>query len=178
MYRYYVVLCTADTMQVPIKTTVPYANGNLPFSAGCPQFFGGGGNNVGQTLIDEVSQESRGTLQFVSRSEPLAFHQGQAQGQQMRFYISKSVAGQALRWQATGVAWDPDPPPPNDREMDRIVEVRRADFLADDLLDDDAILNKLRLLTGTLAAPNWAEFRQSETAKAFVKFIRDKWPQG
>lgn len=170
--KYYVVLCDGAVqtteMTFPVKATHNEYDGQEQFAGGYPAMFGGTdkGGGVSPTLITEVAEESRRTLQA---AQPFNhYFTGQAPHQDLSFYWT-------VNWGSTGTPWGA----PNDRdegEMARVATVSLELFSDED--PPDTVLEKLIDASGaTGGTPQQRDqFFQSETAAAFVQFVYDNVP--
>jgi len=166
MPKYYIMLVNRAQHQmiVPVKALLNPYNGQPAFCAGMPQFFGGTDTTdrpPAQVLEEEITQESRRTLELTSGSPPQFYTQGN-----MFFYW----AGED-RWVHTGTPWGPAHG--NDEaEMDRLVNVNLAAFNTH--MDDNAIIAQLVTQTQSTHAPaqGVADFNASATRPAFIALIR------
>jgi hypothetical protein len=154
-------------MTIPVKAVRNEYDGTEQFAGGYPAVFGGtdqGGADA--TLVAEVRQESRGTLDTAGPFTQ--YFGGQPPYDDLYFYWTTA-------WRRTGQAWRP----PNDRnegEMASIATVSIDDFSSLD--PPDTVLAKLIRLTG---APGGSDaqrqqFLGSETAAALVQFVYDNLP--
>lgn len=190
----YVILCNENQFVCPIKAlNSPYPRGGRAYLGGQPNFFGGAQNRGESTfaaLRREVDEESARTCALTSYVNQAAFR-----GQ----FLRGAVMVEANFYYSVG--WNHMRPWPDARELGRlaaqyremccVVGISRDDFsFLRDREDDDAIILSLTDIYDTiyrvarLQAPPAAvaqmidsptqEYRDSETAKAFVAFV-NKW---
>ncbi|HKR24827.1 MAG TPA: hypothetical protein VJS15_06175 [Allosphingosinicella sp.] len=146
-------------MRVPVKALLNPYNGRNAFCAGMPQFFGGTDDDdqpPPAVLENEITQESRRTLELTSDSPPHFFDSGN-----MSFYWAEEG-----RWTETGTAWGPGQGP-EEQEMDRIVTVDLTQF-------ENALIAELIRQTGSQGAPQHGkdDFDRSVTREAFIALLR------
>ncbi|NET04341.1 MAG: hypothetical protein F6K16_06330 [Symploca sp. SIO2B6] len=159
-------------MIVPVKADQnPYNPAAQWLAAGSPQFFGGSpqGTTPLDTMIQEVHEESRTTLELLDTSEESFFSPSLDAQTKLYFFYSLSP-----RWRETGKPWNPNPQQPQQREMKALVTVNKSDFQG--LNSQQEIINKLIAVTQTTGASGINDFRNSYTATAFFKFIKEIWP--
>lgn len=168
--KYYVILYRAsrNEMTFPIKAVNNEFNNAVQFAGGYPAIFGGTDNGGGPnaTMIAEVTQESRGTLQ--AGAPFTLFYQGVVGADTLSFYSTTA-------WQSTGQAWG-DPTNRDEGEMESLVTVSIDEFSSQD--SPDEVLDKLIALSGATGGSQnqLNEFLQSETAAAFTQFIYNNVP--
>jgi hypothetical protein len=166
----YVILCTRDTMIVPIKAFLNPYNQKRYWAAGTPQFFGGSSKGTPiETMTDEVKEESRGTLELYDTNEESFFSPQLDNGNSLYFFYSLTPL-----WKRTGILWRKNGLKKAEREMDRLVDVPLDTFAG--LTDSEAIIKRLMNKTDTESAPGIDDFKTSHTATAFVTFIKNIWP--
>lgn len=166
MPKYYIMLVDLESneMHVPVKALLnPYSQ-QPAYCAGMPQFFGGTDTHdrpIATVLEEEITQESRRTLELTSGNPPHFFTQGN-----MYFYWAAED-----RWKPTGIAWGPAQNNA-EAEMDRIVVVDLTQF--NNNMNDNAIIVQLINQTGSGGAPpqGRADFAASASRTAFITLIR------
>lgn len=149
---------------------------NYQYCGGYPAIFGGtkeGESSILQVLEKEVDQESRSTYQLLDyQTQYLHWNQvckkdrdGNYSDNEdvMFFYYSEG-------WEKMTNNW-PEANSYETAEMEKVVTVSLNKF--NELRTDDRILTEL-IRESQATAPGYThdEFRSSETAKAFVQFIR------
>lgn len=137
-------------------------DGTEQFAGGYPAIFGGTDKgSVNETLIAEVSEESRNTFQAFGPFQP--YFQGQPPNNNLLFYWTS-------KWEVTGNPWK-KPLQRDEGEMSAIVTISLDGFTSHD--PPQTVLKKLVHLSG---APGGSEkqeksFFDSETAAAFIQFV-------
>ena len=166
MPKYYIMLVdeTCRQLRVPVKALLNPSDQRPAFCAGMPQFFGGTDDKdqpPAAVLDQEITQESRRTLELTSGSPPYFFTSGN-----MYFYWAAED-----RWQRTDTPWAPGQNAA-EREMDRIVIVDLTPF--DPAWDDDSRIAELLNQTQSQSAPQQGrtDFAGSATREAFVELFR------
>ncbi len=166
MPKYYIMLVDrrSNRMHVPVKALLNPYNNQPAYCAGMPQFFGGTDTDDQPPAIvlgQEITQESRRTLELTSGSPPHFFTSGN-----MFFYWAAED-----RWRQTGTPWGPAQNNA-EREMDRIVVVDLRRF--NNTMNDNAIIAELVNQTASRGAPQQGqnEFDASATRTAFIRLIR------
>lgn len=165
--RYYVIFYdpTNNTITFPMKAVSnPFRRGTPDF-AGMPQFFGGNSNDRPRdvTLATEVTQESRGTYEFIGVTPPILYRNPDVGGSVYEFYVSAGPHFRKLRddWPAATDG--------NTAEMSAIVNINMSIFRRS--ANPTEALNRLMTATGSTRAPGRAQFEGSQTAIAFTTFI-------
>jgi hypothetical protein len=175
--KYYVILYNADVNAIVKKITFPIKAAqnsfNVPkfrnqFAGGYPALFGGADSDgADKTLIDKVSQQSRGTLKAQAPFEQ--FFHGEGVNDNMLFYATTN-------WETAERTWD-EPQNCDEAEMSGIATVSLEQFSNKDSYDE--MLDKLVLLSESPggSADQLDQFKYSDTAHAFIWFIRTHLPR-
>jgi hypothetical protein len=198
--KVYVILYNDTYAWIPIKHTINYYNRTRqPYSAGCPQFFGGNLetddasiDSIKTQLILEVLQESRGTLALLASATPeqlLLVPEGPESKRLYVFFASRNPGSWTELGQQISIHINfPDPDIvmqwagniSDDAlygagrrdwlETMRVQQIRRRDFVG---VQAD---HRLDLLISLTVAPGARsdQFRESHTAQAFQLFFA-KW---
>jgi hypothetical protein len=166
MPKYYIMLVdrVSNQMHVPVKALLNPYDQQPAYCAGMPQFFGGTDTDdlpPAIVLEQEVTQESRRTLELISGNPPHFFTEGN-----MFFYWAAED-----RWQRTETPWG-QPKDNAEAEMDHIVAVNLSRF--ENNMDDNEIIAELVNQTVSGGAPRQGvlDFNVSATRSAFINLIR------
>jgi hypothetical protein len=166
MPKYYIMLVDrgSNQMRVPVKALLNPYNNQTAYCAGMPQFFGGTDQDdqpPAVVLEQEITQESRRTLELTSGSPPHFFTEGN-----MFFYWAAEN-----QWTQTGIPWGPAQNNA-EAEIDRNIVIDLTQF--NNTMNDNAIISQLVNQTASGEAPQQGktDFAASATRTAFIRLIR------